>query len=180
MAQPLSRYTPRGRRPDSESAAPGGGGVCVGVGIRPSILYTCAKDFRKRQAKVTDSDTVYLGVSAAAAAVGERPAKINKLIYGGWLSTRRGESGPRGGRPAHLISRADLLSAIRRYDVWEREKPRPTPPPPPAPGGRPRQASPRQRRKMARRIYNEKRKFIRNFLNAGARPVKFRGKLKQR
>ena len=114
---------------------------------------------------MTDSDAVYyVGVANAAAAVGERPAKINRLIYGGWLPTRRGGSTPRGGRPANLISRADLLSAIARYDAWEREKPRPTPPRPPAP----RPAV--KRTKMTRRRLKKLRKMRRYFTGFGKLP----------
>ena len=124
-----------------------------------------------------DSDSVYfVGVVAAAAAVGQPPAKIQMLISHGFLPTRRGGSSPKGGRPAHLIRRADLLEAIRRYDVSQaekpREKPREKPAPPPAQPAPRRTRMNRKRRKLLRKMRRQfhphkalPRKFKRNRLS---------------
>ena len=112
-----------------------------------------------------DSDSVYfVGVVAAAAAVGQPPAKIQRLILDGFLQTRRGGSTPRGGRPAHLIARQDLINALARYDAWEKEKPRPKPPPPPAP----RPAI--KRTKMTRRRRKKLKKMHKFLWGFGRRP----------
>ena len=121
---------------------------------------------------VSESDSVYRGVARAAAAVGQPPARIQMLISHGFLQTRRGESGARGGRPAHLIRRADLLEAIRRYDAWQAEKPREKPAPPlhSPPPRRTRLTKQRKKllRKLRRQFHPHKplpRKFKRNRLS---------------
>lgn len=106
-----------------------------------------------------DNDSIwYVGISGAAEGLGENPAKIRRVIADGFLAgkTRRGGSTPRGGRPATLIPRQELIAAIGRYDAWEkrneREKPRksrPVAPPPPAPR---RTLMTKKRRKSMRRL----------------------------
>ena len=114
-----------------------------------------------------DSDSVYfVGVVAAAAAVGQPAAKIQRLILDGFLETRRGGSSPKGGRPPHLIARQDLINAVARYDAWEKEKekPRLKPPPPPAP----RPAI--KRTKMTRRRRKKLKKMRKFFTGPGRLP----------
>ena len=118
-----------------------------------------------------DSDAVfYVGVVAAAAAVDQPPARIQRLILDGFLETRRGGSTPRGGRPAHLIRRADLLEAIRRYDAWERRESRAKPA---AAAANPPRRPPARRTRMTRLRRKAMRKMRREFYPSRPRPRKY-------
>ena len=119
-------------------------------------------------------DTVYVGIAAAAKAAGIPRSRIARMIDRGFLKpVGKGGTSDRGGRPAFLIARKDLDAAIAAREKWL--KPAEKQPPP---RGRPRQASRRQKRKSAKRLYDERRKIYRHFLNSGARRIKHRGQLR--
>ena len=118
---------------------------------------------------------VYVGIGRAAQAAGIPRSRVARLIEKGFLKVGKGGTSARGGRPAFLISKRDLQAALEARERWHTPAEKQPPP-----RGRPRQASPRQRRKASARIYAEKKRTIRHFLNAGARPIKFRGKIANR
>ena len=121
-------------------------------------------------------DVIYVGIGAAAKAAGIPRSRVARMIDRGFLvPLGKGGTSDRGGRPAFLIARKDLDAAIAAREKWLRPAEKQPPP-----RGRPRQASPRQRRKASARIYAEKKRTIRHFLNAGARQVKHRGKIANR
>ena len=98
---------------------------------------------------MADSDVVYVGIDAAAAALGLHRGKVQRLIADHFLTTTRGESGSAGGRPPHLIRRRALLAAISKFDAWERGQARLKTPPGAA--AAPRHTQPRNTRMTKQR-----------------------------
>ena len=108
-----------------------------------------------------DDDVLYAGVAAAAAAVGVKPGRVQRLIADRFLKTTRGGSGPAGGRPAHLIRRGDLVHALKQLSAWEREQARRKPPPsPPAPPRGPNPPSTRMTRRRRKVMGKLRREFF--------------------
>ena len=121
-------------------------------------------------------DVVYVGIGAAARAVGIPRSQVARLLDRGFLKPiGKGGTSRVGGRPAFLIARKDLEAALVAREKWHRPAEKQ-----PARRGRPRQASPRQRAKASARLYAEKKRIVRHFLNAGRRQVKYRGKFPNR
>ena len=66
-------------------------------------------------------DELLVGTTAAAAAAGVSQSLIAKLLVTGWLTSRRGPTTAKGGRPPHIIERRALLAAIAAYQRLERD-----------------------------------------------------------